>query len=212
MSFKIANSTTTHKTFCKVCHDAGKDFAEYTSHRVKDSSGKVICPTLLSQNCRGCSKSGHTIKFCPLVLQREKHVERQSRIESFQLAEEQKRKNVAPNKYASIVGGGFAVLAESSKTKKVKKQVKVKEVKEVKEELFPQLSQSNITVQITVSTSSPSAFSYSDALKNVKPSEKPEPKPIARVAHKQSSIYKKINWADIYDSDDDELTPLSDIR
>ena len=30
--------------FCKVCKDAGKTETEYTSHYVKDKSGKVICP------------------------------------------------------------------------------------------------------------------------------------------------------------------------
>ena len=55
------------KPFCKVCRDAGKPESEYTSHFVKDQpgpNGKVICPTLLNQDCRICGKSGHTSSYC----------------------------------------------------------------------------------------------------------------------------------------------------
>jgi Nanos RNA binding domain len=49
---------------CKVCRDAGKTEQEYSSHWVRDKAGRVTCPTLLSQKCRNCGKSGHTIKYC----------------------------------------------------------------------------------------------------------------------------------------------------
>ncbi len=52
------------KPFCKVCHDAGKPESEYTSHWVKDLTGKTTCPTLLNTECRFCHKLGHTAKFC----------------------------------------------------------------------------------------------------------------------------------------------------
>ena len=54
--------------YCKVCHDAGKSREEYTSHWVKDRpgpSGRVVCPYLLSLECRYCHKTGHTPKGCP---------------------------------------------------------------------------------------------------------------------------------------------------
>jgi hypothetical protein len=60
------------KKFCKVCQDAGKPESMYTSHFVRDRpgpDGKVVCPTLLSQNCKGCGKSGHTYKYCKAVIQ-----------------------------------------------------------------------------------------------------------------------------------------------
>ena len=63
---------TVVKKFCKVCQDAGKSESEYTSHFVRDSpgpNGKVICPTLLSQKCRGCGTNGHTYKYCPSIKQ-----------------------------------------------------------------------------------------------------------------------------------------------
>jgi len=71
-SFK---NTQTKKPFCKVCHDAGLSEAEYTSHYVKSDlgpKGKVVCPTLLKQNCRYCHQSGHTVKFCSQRIQQEK--------------------------------------------------------------------------------------------------------------------------------------------
>jgi hypothetical protein len=60
-------SKTTFTPYCKVCHDAGKEESVYLSHFIretKDPSSKVVCPTLLSQECRYCFKSGHTVKYC----------------------------------------------------------------------------------------------------------------------------------------------------
>jgi len=60
----LRRQTTTFVQECKVCKDAGKPEALCRTHRVKDSTGKVICPTLLSQQCLKCGKKGHTVKFC----------------------------------------------------------------------------------------------------------------------------------------------------
>ena len=57
-----------NKPICKVCRDAGKSESEYKSHWVRSKSGKVTCPTLLSQSCRSCGKSGHTVKYCKAVM------------------------------------------------------------------------------------------------------------------------------------------------
>jgi hypothetical protein len=54
--------------FCKVCKDAGKTEAVYTSHWVRNApgpDGKVVCPTLLRTVCKYCKAKGHVIKFCP---------------------------------------------------------------------------------------------------------------------------------------------------
>jgi hypothetical protein len=79
-----ATATTTatignKKPYCKVCHDSGKSEKEYTSHWVKDLNGKVICPTLLSLECRCCYQLGHTVKFCPVNLNRKKQEDRIAR-------------------------------------------------------------------------------------------------------------------------------------
>ena len=65
-----STATANKKPYCKVCQDSGKSEKEYTSHWVKDLSGKVICPTLLTLECRCCYKFGHTVKFCPVNLKR----------------------------------------------------------------------------------------------------------------------------------------------
>lgn len=62
-----ANTKPVYKTLCKVCQDAGKSEQEYTNHSVRDKSGKTVCPTLLSQECRNCRKNGHTVKYCTLL-------------------------------------------------------------------------------------------------------------------------------------------------
>lgn len=61
------NAKPVYKTLCKVCQDAGKSEQEYTNHSVRDKSGKTVCPTLLSQECRNCRKNGHTVKYCTLL-------------------------------------------------------------------------------------------------------------------------------------------------
>jgi hypothetical protein len=62
-------------TSCKVCSDAKKPESVIMSHNVKEN-GVVVCPTLLSQNCRYCHKTGHTISFCA-QLEKEKTREKE---------------------------------------------------------------------------------------------------------------------------------------
>jgi hypothetical protein len=50
--------------------DAGKPESVYTSHFVKASkeeNASIVCPTLLSQECRYCKKNGHTVKYCKVL-------------------------------------------------------------------------------------------------------------------------------------------------
>ena len=75
------------KPFCKVCLDAGKPEDVYTSHWVKDLSGKTICPTLLNTECRFCYKLGHTTKFC-------KEIERMNK----EKVRNEKKESVSPKK------------------------------------------------------------------------------------------------------------------
>ena len=57
-----------NKPFCKVCFDTGKSEHEYRSHYVKNvpgPNGVVVCPTILSVECRYCKSIGHTVSKCP---------------------------------------------------------------------------------------------------------------------------------------------------
>ncbi len=57
-----------NKPFCKVCYDAGKSIAEYSTHYVRDQrGGNVVCPTLLKQQCKYCKETGHTPSHCPAL-------------------------------------------------------------------------------------------------------------------------------------------------
>lgn len=59
--------------YCKVCHDTGKDEKTYTSHYVRetpDPTSRIVCPTLLSMECKYCYKKGHTVKHCKVIKSR----------------------------------------------------------------------------------------------------------------------------------------------
>ena len=63
-----------YQKFCKVCQDAGKSLAEYTSHNVRETkipTSRVTCPTLLAQECRFCFNKGHSLKYCPQIKNKE---------------------------------------------------------------------------------------------------------------------------------------------
>ena len=97
------------KPYCKVCHDAGKPESEYTSHWVKDLTGKTTCPTLLNTECRYCFKLGHTAKFCENLIKVNKERERVER--SPQVVAQ---KPVAVQKNKPVSKGVFAGLCEDS--------------------------------------------------------------------------------------------------
>ena len=69
------NNKTAVQKYCKVCQDAGKTEAEFRSHytrETRDPNSSIVCPTLLSLECRYCYKNGHTIKYCPFIKERVK--------------------------------------------------------------------------------------------------------------------------------------------
>lgn len=71
MATKNTKKTT---PFCKVCFEAGKSEPEYTSHFVKSdisAAGVVVCPLLKNTECRYCHTSGHTVKYCSVLKERE---------------------------------------------------------------------------------------------------------------------------------------------
>ena len=111
--------TSAKKSFCKVCFDAGKPELEYTNHCVKNNTGKVICPILLSQLCRYCSKNGHTVSYCPVMAKNKK---RESYLEKD--AKKDVKKDVK-----KIIKNKFQVLDSDS-------EEEVEEVEEVEEEVI----------------------------------------------------------------------------
>ncbi|CAH8531034.1 unnamed protein product [Dicrocoelium dendriticum] len=53
---------------CAFCRNNGEPFEVYITHKVRDPSGRVICPVLRLLSCPLCKSTGdnaHTIKYCP---------------------------------------------------------------------------------------------------------------------------------------------------
>ena len=110
MSKKNVKSEANKKPYCKVCHDAGKTESEYTSHWVKDLTGKTTCPTLLSTECRYCYKLGHTAKFCDVLAKNNLKAERRAQ----SAAPKQTAQKKKPQNTGLAMGNGFAALCDDS--------------------------------------------------------------------------------------------------
>ena len=79
------------KPYCKVCHDAGKPESEYTSHWVKDQSGKTTCPFLLSLKCRYCNEAGHTVKHCVKLVKDNKEDAKKTAQKAYEAKQQQQQ-------------------------------------------------------------------------------------------------------------------------
>jgi hypothetical protein len=70
----MSSRMSSNKKYCKVCHDSGKSEKEYTSHFTRENrnpNARIICPILKALECRYCCKSGHTVKYCPVLKNKE---------------------------------------------------------------------------------------------------------------------------------------------
>ena len=180
-----SNNKQVNKPFCKVCHDAGKPESVYTSHFVRSApgpNGKVVCPTLLSLECRYCYQSGHTVKFCSVLKEKTDYQARAQEKQSVvQPRPTQKKQEIKPT-------NAFAALDVSDEESD--EETKVTTV--IKEE-FPALGGAKSSVQ---ETTKPSAFSYAKALATE------IPKPV--VARPLPTIVIKGRWADAESSDEED--------
>jgi hypothetical protein len=209
------------KPFCKVCHDAGKTEKEYTSHFVKSEpgpNGKVVCPTLLAQECRFCFQGGHTAGYCPVIATNKKAEEKALKLAARREAIE---KSQAPKpSVAKKSANAFAALGSDSDSdepvsKKVNKKsiinsTKIATVKPVavakplaKEE-FPAL-----TTMKKAATVAPTMSGYASVAAKMPEqyaSEKYEQELIANSMKRQMPPVKKIQVVQQvvqeYDSDD----------
>ena len=176
------SNTRNSKIFCKMCFDAGKSEKQYTSHTIRNKDGIVVCPYLLTIECRYCHEKGHTPVACPLLLS--KNLSVMYDVTGLQPMPKHIKPLVFPSKHT---------------TKHTTKQKRKKEPKK-QSNTFDALSYSSDeeetkqeeTVTIVASTKLASA--------------------IVASVQKSRHNRPKISWADICDSDDDnELYFDSDI-
>merc|ERR1712106_16504 len=55
-------------TFCVFCKNNNEPESVYSSHVLKDTENKVVCPALYIYRCPICNNTGaeaHTVKHCP---------------------------------------------------------------------------------------------------------------------------------------------------
>ena len=181
-----SNNKQVNKPFCKVCHDAGKPESVYTSHFVRSApglNGKVVCPTLLSLECRYCYQSGHTVKFCSVLKENNNFQARAQEKQSVvQLRPTQKKQAIKPTNV-------FAALDISDEESDEETKVSTVVIKEE----FPALGGAKSSVQ---EATKPAAFSYAKALATE------IPKPV--VARPLPKIVTKSRWADAESSDEED--------
>jgi hypothetical protein len=203
MSYKFINNNkkvVAKKPFCKVCHDAGKTEAEYTSHFVRslpDFNGntKVTCPILAATECRYCYNLGHTTKFCPILEENNKKAKKEKSVAIQAHKSEQRAASrtvpepVVERKY----GGAFAAFGGDSEDEKpVPQQVVAAVVDE-----FPALFGSKKEVAtVAKSAISWAAMAEKPAAPVLKPIVKPIVKNTPQIAGK--------SWADDSDSEEEE--------
>ena len=208
-------STQVRTPFCKVCKDAGKPEAVYTSHYVKEKTGKVCCPTLLTQECRYCGQPGHTVKFCEILAHENKQKaanqrREESRIKELRAQQAAKQQSAKPkqpiNRFEDLSEDSEGEDAVAPKAKATP-QPKTSTSSTVEE--FPALTQmQNVTLR-------PHQMNWADAVtKSVAtpapaPAPAPAPVPVPRSNARQRFIevalqQKRMSWADIESDSEDE--------
>jgi hypothetical protein len=189
MNGKKNNKNT--KKFCKICQDAGKSELEYTSHysrETPDPKSKVVCPTLIAQDCRYCFKKGHTVKYCPTIKQNEKY----------------KRRNEAFDKYNQQK---ISATESKGKTKETAKNIfaalcddEESDSSDEKEE-FP-----TITEQVAIPEQAPAATisrNYAEVAAKMPEIETPVAKADPVPIQKKAQETYRSKWAAL-ESDDEE--------
>ena len=84
--------------FCKICSDSGK--IGFDTHNVRDRTGKVVCPVLLSTVCRKCGQTGHTVKYCTSTY--DNHVKKLARVSFTPEVKPPAKKTIKQNQHQNI--------------------------------------------------------------------------------------------------------------
>ena len=200
MNAQKKTKSVAQKPFCKVCHDAGKPESEYTSHFVRSDLGpksKVVCPTLLSLECRFCFEKGHTVSFCA-VLKKQKNAEKRA-VARIEFAEASVQ---APKKVPVKAANSFGALDHDLDVEVSNEQVKVKEE-------FPLLC--GVSKKVAFTTSDELSYA-AKAAKAAQVIEKPVLKRATHYKEKTEPIMVKKRWADWSDSEDDDDDEMEELE
>jgi hypothetical protein len=196
------------KPYCKVCHDAGKSEKDYTSHFVRSAPGpnsKVVCPTLIAQECRYCFKTGHTVKFCPQLKSKE-HVSKP--VPKPSLAPK-KEPVVAVNAYSDLYSSGSE--SDEDVREKVKKNApkiafkkteKTEKVLNIEE--FPSLCTPVMKTQVFTGYASV-VLKAKEAREDIFEPEFVSQVQVTKITPPAPQFLRRLrgSWADEYSSDED---------
>lgn len=203
------NNKSSIKAHCKVCQDAGKTEAEYSSHftrETRDPNSRVICPTLLDLKCRYCFNTGHTVKYCKELKKKERTTEHQNR--PSEAPKKATGKNNNPNNI-------FLVLDSEDESEDDNKPVMKKTRMPELQEQFPAMSASKPIQLQSVSTSyadiltKPVEAKVQQVPRSVPASKAPRSAPWASKV--TTTTPTQMNWADcVSDSEDEEYAEVED--
>lgn len=219
------------KMCCKVCADSGKSAEIINSHWPKEKNGTTNCPTLLSQCCRYCSESGHTIKYCTTKVRHdkleikwayaEKEMEKRNKKEEEE-AEKKRKIFMYGNSKSNSKSNSknlFDILdsdeeqeqqEQQEKEQQKKKETASKSKSKSKSKPIEELS-NNVTLrshQVSYASVAASMPTKTTAISTeywpITSKTQAAPAPAQKTAPAQKAAKKNSNWADWVDSDDEE--------
>jgi hypothetical protein len=183
-----AYNNKNNKKFCKVCQDAGKPESLFTSHfprETNDRNSRVVCPTLLAQECRNCGKRGHTIKYCTVNMNNA--VKKNPDTDTVKPREKEKQKN-GLNRFECL---------HKDYCKKDKE--KDKEVKEASVKTYASVLSAPIPEKLPHNFE---LISVSKLLEEKKQQLAAAQKPV--IVPPTVVVKQRLNWALDYDDEDDD--------
>jgi hypothetical protein len=184
------------KPFCKVCFDAGKTEAEYTTHFVKSEPGPkgvVVCPTLLSQPCTYCYTAGHTVSYCTVLKKDKKLKAYRVRVErAREFVKEPTKKVVNKNR-----SNAFSMLIEDSDEEECAPAAKPVEE-------YPSLTSAKVRPVVTFALPHSYAAMAGATATATASSAAAIAVPIEKPTVLRKIVVERRSWADWSDSDDDD--------
>ena len=205
------NNVNSRKPFCKVCADAGKTDTAHFPRKTPDPNSEVVCPTLKALECRYCFNNGHTVKYCPVLKERnardeefKRERERQQRQQERQMEQERLARlpPVVEKKATGKFGAFLDETEEEERKEREEEQMRLKIEEDAaalvakRESEFPSLG-----MKSTSKTSAPAANNWSVMAQNASALPIPKAKVTAKAVEVSKPKTNYVGWAE--DSDDE---------